>query len=132
MAFYDYVILDGYRYKALAKQWRPLSQHAATARLTLGGVLETTFGVGTLKKWEGLLAAPHGEASPGAADGTRNGNIYTLRLTLDKRATLSFTDHNGTVYTVVAQGPFEETSLLNVWNAADNKYYVRVMLTAKV
>jgi hypothetical protein len=44
---------------------------------------------------------------------------------------VSFTDHNGNTYTVVAQGPFDEQSLVNIWNSAANKYFVRIALTAK-
>ena len=131
MAFYPYIILDGYRYKVLAKQWKPSTLRPASARLTLQGDLEATFGVGTLKRWEGLVAAPHGEEAPLPADGTQSGNILTLRASLEKRATLAFADHYGAAYTVVAQGPFEEEALQNVWNAASNKYYLRVSLTAK-
>ncbi len=131
MAFYSYIILDGYRYKTLAKQWRPYTVRAATARLTLLGSLEATFGTGTLKKWEGIISTPHGESSPGDPDGTLDGNIVTLRLALEKRQVLSFTDHNGIVYDVIAVGPFGEQTIQNVWNAASNKYMVQVQLTGK-
>jgi hypothetical protein len=131
MAFYPYVILDGYRYKTLAKQWRPAALRAATARLTLQGNLEATFGVGALKRWEGLISTPHGETAPGAADGTLYGNIVTLRASLQKLQTLPFTDHTGAAYTVVAIGPFGEQTIQNVWDAASNKYFIQVQLTAK-
>jgi hypothetical protein len=131
MAFYPYVILDGYRYKTLAKQWHPATLRAATARLTLQGNLEATFGVGALKRWEGMISTPHGEEATGAADGTLYGNIVTLRTSLQKLQTLPFTDHTGTTYTVVAVGPFGEQTIQNVWDAASNKYYIQVQLTAK-
>jgi hypothetical protein len=132
MAFYAYIILDGYRYKTLAKQWRPMTVRPATPRITLLGDLEGTFGVAALMRWEGLISVPHGDSAPGAADGTLFGNIYTLRATLAKRQALTMTDHNGTVYSeAVLTGPFEEQALVNVWDSAANKYYVRVAITAK-
>jgi len=132
MPFNSYVTLDGYRYKTLAKQWRPVLNRPAMPRLTLLGDMEATFGVGALQRWEGLFAVPHGESAPGAADGTLYGNIYTLRQTIQKRQALAFTDHNGIVYSeTVLTGPFDEQTLLNVWNSSSNKYYVRVVLTAK-
>ncbi len=131
MAFYDYIILDSYRYKTIAKQWRPSTARPASPRLTLLGDLEATFGTGSFKKWQGLITAPHGDTAPLPADGSQYGNIVSLRATLAKLITLSFTDHYGTPYTVVAQGPFEESALQNIWNASTNKYYVMVQLTAK-
>jgi hypothetical protein len=131
MAFFAYIILDGYRYKTLARQWRPMTMRPASPRLTLQGNLEATFGVATLKRWEGEISTPHGTAAPGAADGTLYGNIYTLRASLAKGQMLAFTDHNGTAYSVVAVGPFGEQTVQNVWDAASNKYYVQVQFTAK-
>lgn len=129
MAFYPYIVLDGCRYKTLAKQWRPSIARPATPRLTLQGSLEGTFGVGALIRWQGQIIAPHGDALPVPPD--VEGNIVSLRASLAKTQALPFTDHNGTEYIVIAQGPFEEMSLVNVWNAASNKYYVSVQLTAK-
>ncbi len=131
MSFYSYIILDGYRYKALAKQWRPMVLRPSTARMTLQGDLEATFGVGSLIRWEGIISTSHGEASPGTANGSLDGNIYTLRASLKKLTMLPMTDHTGTAYSVVAMGPFSEQTAQNVWNAASNKYYVQVQFTAK-
>lgn len=132
MAFYSYIILDGYRYKTLSKQWRPAITRPASPRLTLLGNLETTFGVGALKRWAGLISVPHGETAPEPADGSQFGNIVSLRDTLIKRSALTFVDHNGITYSeAVLTGPFEEESLVSVWNSATNKYFVQVQITAK-
>ena len=132
MAFTSYLILDGYRYKALAKQWRPQIMRPATPRVTLQGDLEATFGAVALKRWEGMLSVRHGEAAPGLADGTREGNIWTLRRTLQKTTTVAFIDHNGTYYgEAVLTGPFSEQALINVWDSTANKYYVSVQITAR-
>jgi hypothetical protein len=131
MAFYTYVIFDGYRYKTLAKQWRPATIRVATPRMTLFGNLEATFGSGSLRRWDGLVIAPHGEAAPGAADGALDGNIFTLRASLEKRALLNFKDHTGNSYQVVAVGPFVETMSINIWNSPSNKYYIQVQFTAR-
>lgn len=132
MAFYDYIILDGYRYKTLAKQWRPVTARPATARLTLLGEMEGTFGVGTMMRWDGQISVRHGEEAPLPADGSEYGNIFTLRATMQKREALAFTDHNGAAFPeTVMIGPFDETALVNVWNSNTNKYYVRVQLVAK-
>lgn len=131
MAFRDYIVLNGYRYKTPARSWKPTTERPATARLTLMGNLEATFGAGALKKWEGTIAAVHGEEAPGPADGTLYGNIFTLRQALQQRSLLMFNDHYGDGYQVVSMGPFDETMLHNVWNALTNKYYVRVTLVAK-
>ncbi len=131
MAFYSYIILDGYRYKTLARAWKPQTNRAATARLTLQGSIEATFGAGVMLKWDGSISTPHGEASPGAADGTLYGNIYTLRQTLRRAQTVSFTDHYGNVYaSATLLGPFDEQMLVNVWNSSANNYYVRVQIVA--
>lgn len=129
--FQPYIILDGYRYKTLAKQWRPVTIRPATPRLTLNGVLEATFGVRSLRRWEGMVSVRHGTAAPGAANGTLEGNIFTLRQTIEKRSFVAFTDHNGTAYpSAVLVGPFDERSLVNVWDSAANKYFVNCIITA--
>src|SRR5512138_4028894 len=127
MAFNSYIVLDGYRYKTLAKQWRPQTARPATPRLTLLGDLEATFGTGALAKWEGVISVPHGETPINPADGSLYGSIYTLRNTLRKSQVVSFTDHNGNLYNeAVLTGPFDEQTLINVWNSSSNKYYVRL------
>lgn len=132
MAFNSYIILDGYRYKTLAKQWRPTTARPASPRLTLLGEMEATFGVGALKRWEGLISVPHGETAPLPADGSQYGNIASLRDTLNKRSALAYVDHNGIPYNeAVLTGPFDEQSLVNVWDSTANKYFVRVQITAK-
>lgn len=130
MAFYDYIILDGYRYKTLAKVWKPSVLRPATARMTLGGTLEATFAPATMKRWEGAITVPHGESAPGVANGTLPGNVFTLRASLAKSATVLFTDHNGNAYTCVCQGPYEEQSIVNVWNSASNRYLMHLVITA--
>jgi hypothetical protein len=132
MAFNSYVVLDGYRYKTLAKGWTPATARPATPRLTLLGEMEATFGAGALAKWEGLIAVPHGETTILPADGTLYGSIYTLRATVRKCQVVPFTDHNGTLYSeAVLIGPFDEQTLINIWNNPSNKYYVRLQITAK-
>ncbi len=132
MAFYTYIILDGYRYKTLARAWKPQTNRAATARLTLQGNVEATYGPGVMLKWDGMISTPHGESAPTPADGTQYGNIFTLRATVKKTANVSFTDHYGNVYASSSLiGPFDETMLTNVWNSSANNYYVRVAIVAK-
>ncbi len=132
MAFYTYIILDGYRYKTLAKGWTPQTLRPATPRLTLLGDMEATFGAGALSKWEGMISVSHGETDITPADGTQYGSIYTLRRTLKKSQQVSFTDHNGITYSeAVLTGPFNEQTAINVWNSSSNKYYVSLQITAK-
>lgn len=122
MAFNSYIILDGLRYKTLAKQWKPAITRPASARLTLQGNMEVTFGVGVLNRWEGSIIARPTTADPAY------GTIDSLRASLRKTAPLAFTDHYGKEHSVVALGPFQETSLINVWEAAGNKIFVNVTL----
>lgn len=132
MPFYSYITLDGYQYKTLAKQWRPVTARPASPRLTLLGNMEATFGVGALMRWEGQISVPHGESAPLPPNGTQEGNIFTLRETIKKRQALQFTDHNGITYAeAVLTGPFDEQALVNVWNSTANKYFVRVQIIAK-
>ncbi len=132
MAFFTYIILDGYRYKTLAKGWTPQTLRPATPRLTLLGDMEATFGAGALAKWEGLITVPHGEVPINPSDGTQYGTIYTLRNTLKKSQQVAFTDHNGKVYSeAVLTGPFNEQSAINIWNSASNRYLVTLQITAK-
>ena len=58
MAFYDYIVLDGLKYRTLAKQWKPQVNKPATARVTLQGEIEATFGVTNILKWQGIIIAP--------------------------------------------------------------------------
>jgi hypothetical protein len=134
MPFYPYIILDGFRYKTLAKQWRPTTIRPVQARITLAGRLTATFGAAALKRWDGIISAPSGEAVPPPAipGETVYGTIENLRATLRKHEQVKFTDHYGTVYwfsTIL--GPFEEESLQNIWNAPTNKFLVRVSIMAE-
>jgi hypothetical protein len=125
MPFQTYILLDGLKYKTLAKQWRPTTLKPAQARLDLMGRLSATFAAAALKRWDGIIAAP-----TTASDGY--GSIDDLRVSIAKRAMVSFTDHYGTEYPhSVVLGPFEEEHLQNVWNAPSNKVYVRVSITSE-
>jgi hypothetical protein len=123
----SYITLDGYRYRTVAKQWKPKLIRPATVRVTLGGALDATFGPVSTYRWEGLIVSNYGSSAPVGPEG----NSYTLRASLEKRNTLSFTDHLGATYTVGAQGPFDQSSLKNVWDAPDNKIYYYIVLTGR-
>ena len=122
MAFYDYIVLDGLKYRTLAKQWKPQVNKPATARVTLQGEIEATFGVTNILKWQGIIVAP--VTAPAVDFGT----VDTLRTSLKKREIVSFSDHYGTEYQVVVTGPFDEQYIQNVWNAVTNK----VMITVEI
>jgi hypothetical protein len=128
MPFNSFIVLDYLRYKTLAKAWKPSTMRPAVPRMNLQGSIESTFGVGYFQRWQGIMIADYGEEYV-TKDTMHYGNIATLRESLLKTEPLYFLDHHTNLFTVIAQGPFEENCLVNVWNSSSNKYYVTVSLT---
>ena len=127
----DYLILDGYCYKTVAKTWvPPVINKPMTARLLLDGSLDVTYGGGTFTAWSGEIIAevepPGTPPGPGLVWGTPD----ALLVSLGKREGLAFTDHYGNDYTVHIQMSGAR-SLLRNWDAPSNKLYYSVKLIAE-
>lgn len=118
----DYITLDGYKYRTPARSWVMTNHKPASVKPTLIGETDATYGPVTILEWRGEIAGP--VTAPGAGWGT----IATLRATLKKRSTLSFTDHYGTTRTVNVLGPFIERSLTPNWDAPSNQIYASVTI----
>lgn len=135
MAFRNYIILrDGnndYRYKTLAKAWRPQIYRPMTVKMDLSGMLSATAAPAYYLRWEGTVVAP---VTPGTDDPSYIawGTVETLRHTLKNYWGTYFQDHYGTTYNpVYLMGPFYEESLLNVWDAPENKIFLTIQITAR-
>jgi hypothetical protein len=121
----NYITLDGNKYATLAKTWKPLTVKPSTDRLTLQGNIDVSYGPGVVKEWQGTIVADVSQRATGW------GTVTTLKATLEKRESVSFTDHNGTTYTVHVLGTFDERSLTNVWDDSQNKIHFNVRILSE-
>jgi hypothetical protein len=121
----DYITFDTCRY-ATTRVWRPEPNVPVTIRNNLNGTLDATYGSATSLIWVGEIVA--------RVTDTRAyyGTVTDLRASLKKRQTFTFIDHYGTSYTVAAQGPFPERSLMPDWDNANNRIYVTIRFIAMV
>lgn len=127
--FYNCILIDGYRYKTVAKQWKPQTSRPSTARVNLLGNLEATYGGFTILRWEGMVIAPVVAPAKGASEVYPWGDIENLRASVQKAANIVFIDHYGKKYdptTILADA--REDSLQNVWNGDANKVYLTLSL----
>jgi len=117
-----YITLDSYKYPTLMIDWESHPVRPATAAVMLNGETAVTFGPTARTAWSGSIKAEV------TARDTGWGTITTLRATLAKLSTLSFTDHYGSSYTVLCNISGPEVSLSPVWDATENEFSVKVML----
>lgn len=117
----DYITLDGKKYKTPAKTWQPVDNKIATARITLQGALDVTYGPASLREW-------HGEIEAAVTPQAGFGSITDLLTSLAKRQILSFTDHYGTAYSVDVSGQMARRSMTPKWDGYSNKWYVQVAI----
>lgn len=118
----NYIMLDGYKYATNASNWRPVYAKPHTERRTLSGAIDITYGPVYISAWEGEINAPVTAREVGW------GTISQLRTTLEKRQAVTLVDHTEVTYNVHCLGEHIERSLLNVWDSADNVFYVSVRL----
>ena len=116
----NYITLDSYKYPTIAEAWGEVIQRPASADMLLDGTYAVTFGPAAFKKWQGFIKADV------TARDTGWGTIATLRATLAKLSTLSYTDHYGNAYTVLVSIKGPEQSLSPMWDAATNEFTVPV------
>jgi hypothetical protein len=135
MPFQNYIVLrynnTDYRYKTLAKAWRPQIQRPLSVKMDLSGNLNATAAAAYYLRWEGTVIAP---VTPGPVEVPLPdwGSVTTLRGTLKAQWGTLFKDHYGTTYNpVYLMGPFYEQSLLNVWDAPNNKIYFTIQIIAR-
>jgi len=119
----SYITLDGKTYATSAKKWQPLEQKPITARQLVNGGLDVTYGVQSLKIWEGEIVARVSDGRSGY------GTSSDIETSLKKLQSVSFTDHFGATYTVHVQ-MWRARSFSTDWGAASNKMFYEVRLVA--
>ena len=87
--FYDCILIDGYRYKTVAKQWKPASIRPSSARVNLLGDLEATYGSFTILRWEGMVVAEVVAPAKKAGKSIRGVTLNSCGLRFEKPLTLS-------------------------------------------
>jgi len=117
----NYITLDGYKYRTMAKDWTPIVNVPTSFRMTLSGKSDAAFAAGDIKQWAGTI-----EARVTPEDGF--GSIDDLIASVLKRSPLSFTDHFGASYQVIVYGPMKQTSISPKWDGASNVYRIPVTL----
>jgi hypothetical protein len=116
----NYILLYGKQYKTLASDWVPVWAKPSTDRVTLSGNIDVTYGPAMIVGYTGSIIAPVSAASGW-------GTISDLRTTLAKREVVTFTPHDSsTSRNVHVLGGFAPTSLMGMWDAASNEWYVEV------
>jgi len=121
----NYITLDTKKYKCPWKTWFPHdSTVPSEARMMLDGSLDATFGPAVVLTWSGEIIAPN------TPEGAGWGTASDLLTSLQKKTTLSFTDHLGTTYTIVSRGTIKRKSLHANWDAASNEFYFNVNFMA--
>lgn len=110
----NYITLDGNKYATLQRSWRPVQPKGSSARVTVNGGLDVTYGALTLNTWTGEIRAD--VVSRGAGWGT----VATLRVTLAKLVGVTLIDHYGASYTVHQIGQYLENSIQPVWDGNSN------------
>lgn len=118
MAFYSYVTLDTKKYAALQQAWIPSVSNPMTARVTLAGTLDTTWGTDEVYNWQGELRA---DVTPDSGYGSPS----DLRTSLKKKQQLAFTDHYGVSYNIAVTG-FQERSHSPNWEGTDNAMFFAI------
>lgn len=118
----EYITLDGYKYPTLALDWESHPVRPASADLMLNGETAVTFGPAASRQWTGSIKAEV------TARDTGWGTITTLRASLVKLTTLSFTDHYGNSYTILCDIRGPEVSLSPIWDATENEFSVKVSM----
>jgi len=116
-----YVILDGKKYSAPHGSWAPVTERPVVVRRLLSGGTNVTFGPASLVRWQGML-----NASVSPASGF--GSVEDLRDTCTKLEAISFTDHYGSVHSVVIDRSVGENSLTPGWDNASNKFQINLTL----
>lgn len=120
MAFVSYITLDGNKYTTEQKSWVPTITNPSTARVTLAGTLDTTWGTKEMYSFQGSIRA---DISPATGYGTP----AQLRTSLKKKQQITFADHYEVLYDMAVQG-FEERSHSPGWDAADNAFFFTVQI----
>jgi len=118
----NYITLDTKKYATPANNWHCITRKPNTARFTLQGDLDVTYGPAVPVYWEGEIIGPV------TARATGWGTIANLRTSLAKQESLNFTDHYGSSYTVHSIGDLQERSLSNKWDDPTNVLYISVKL----
>lgn len=117
----SYIVLDGKRYTSVHQQWKPTNRRPMMVRTLLSGNLDITYAESFTTGWQGFIRVPTSETDPW-------GDIADLRLTIDKKASISYTDHYGNIYTVIVEGDVTEESITPMWDAASNRFMIPISL----
>jgi len=125
MASNPYIVLDGKKYATVAKNWQPQTQKPQTARQTLNGDLDVTYGKKGIKAYSGEIVARVAESGERLAAGY--GTSSDIETALDKMAGVAFTDHEGNSVTAHVAA-WRKRSLTPNWRGSSNKLYYEVKL----
>ena len=117
-----YITLDSYKYPTLGIDWETHLIRPSSADMMLNGETAVTFGPAAVREWTGSIKAEV------TARDTGWGTITTLRATMAKLSTLSFTDHYAVSYTVHLDIRGPDVSVSPMWDAATNEFSVKVSL----
>ena len=114
----NYIVLDGLRFKTPGNNWQPVLNKPASARTTLNGELNVTYGASNMTSWQGTILGP---VTPTDSNW---GSIDDLRAILRKNESVLVRDHLNNLGVVHLMGPFSETSISNVWDCPRNEIRV--------
>lgn len=117
-----YITLDGKQYSTLHRDWTPAQDNPRVVRATSLGASDVTFASMVFYDWEGTIVAKY-------TPETGYGSYSDLMTSLAKKSTLSFTDHLGDTYTVIASGPFKPKCTIPNWDSPSASFHVYVKLT---
>jgi hypothetical protein len=125
MTLYNYIWLDGKRYKTNANNWSPEGMSPGDVRLLANGQLDSTYAPATYRIWTGEIIADN---TPEQAPlGYEWGTPANLRASLSKRTALEFTDNFGDNYTVHVR-QWKERYLGPKWDEPTGHVYMNVTL----
>ena len=118
-----YIMIGNYRYKTLAKDFAPAGiVKPGTVRVLANGEVDGSYAAAALTRWSGSIIA---EVTPE----TNYGTIGQLTTDLSEMGEILFQDHYGTKHYVHIVGEIKFKSMLNMWDAASNRFYVTVNIT---
>lgn len=111
------------RFATTAKDWIAVDNLPSTVRMTINGVADVTYAPASFKEWRGTVVIPNTPAD------SNYGSITDFANAILSKASMQFIDHYGVTYTVAIVGPeFGWRSLVNMWDASSNNFYVPVRI----
>jgi hypothetical protein len=116
-----YMSLNGKKYATLGRSWQETYNKPGTARVTLLGRTDVTYGPAVITGWDGEIKVPVQAA-------TGWGIITDFMTAVQTRAAMTFIDHYSNTYSVHLMGTFQRKSLMNMWDSNSNSFIIPVKL----